>query len=491
MRSYILGGGVTGLAAGISSGLPVFEAVAEPGGICSSYYVRPGDRERLAQAPSDEEAYRFEIGGGHWIFGGDPTILQFLRTIAPMKSYQRRSSVYFADQEIYVPYPLQNNLRYLGGDVVRQVLKELVNQPGEFRTMGEWMAQNFGPTLCRLFFNPFHDLYTAGLYKVIAPQDAYKSPVSLSHVIQGAFDDAPSVGYNVTFVYPAEGLNVLAQRMASGCDIRYGKRAVEIDVKHREVAFADGSSVSYNTLLSTLPLNTMLQMTGIQTAAKADPHTSVLVLNIGARRGEQCPDDHWLYNPDAKSGFHRVGFYSNVDRSFLPKSARADNNAVSIYVERAYVGGEKPNEAEVQAYADNVVRELQDWGYITEAEVVDPTWIDVAYTWSYPNSPWKQQALQQLEEHGIYAIGRYGRWVFQGIADSVRDGFYAGASFKQLEDTSKIIHLGDAQHRKHAITGKVADKVVEKVIANGANGEGSRTRESAKLMGQEAVKVKK
>ena len=463
MKNYILGGGVTGLAAGISSGLPIFEAVDEPGGICSSYYVRPGTQERLAQVPSDEEAYRFEIGGGHWIFGGDPTILQFLRTIAPLKTYHRRSSVYFADQQLYVPYPIQNHLRYLGSDTVRQVLKELVEKPGDFQTMAEWMEQSFGPTLCKLFFNPFHDLYTAGLYKTIAPQDAYKSPVSLSHVIQGAFDDAPSVGYNVTFVYPAEGLNVLAQRMASACDIRYGKRIVEIDVKHKEVGFADGSSTNYNSLLSTLPLNAMLKMTGNQTEAEADPHTAVLVLNIGARRGANCPDDHWLYNPDAKSGFHRVGFYSNVDRSFLPKSSRADNNAVSIYVERAYLPGKKPTDAEVRQYADNVVRELQEWGYITEAEVVDPTWIDVAYTWSNPNSQWKQQALKQLEAHGIYSIGRYGRWVFQGIADSVRDGFYAGASFKPVESVNKVINLNDVQQRK--------SHTIEKVGSNGSSRE--------------------
>lgn len=457
MQNYILGGGVTGLAAGISSGLPVFEAVSEPGGICSSYYVRPGEQERLHQAPKDGEAYRFEIGGGHWIFGGDPTILQFLRTIAPLKAYQRRSSVYFADQERYVPYPIQNHLRFLDGDVVREVLKELVGRPGEFSTMEEWMSQSFGKTLCELFFNPFHDLYTAGLYKTIAPQDAYKSPVSLPHVIQGAFDDAPSVGYNVTFVYPAEGLNTLTQRMASGCDIRYGKRIVEIDTQQREVAFADGSSAAYSSLLSTLPLNAMLRMTGIETTAQADPHTAVLVLNIGARRGERCPDDHWLYNPDAKSGFHRVGFYSNVDRSFLPRSARDDNNAVSIYVERAYLAGQKPTAAEIQQYADAVVRELQAWGYITEAEVVDPTWIDVAYTWSYPNSTWKQEALQKLEEQGIYQIGRYGRWIFQGIADSVRDGFYAGASFKQLEAPRKIIHMSSA-HNGKATNGSSKEK---------------------------------
>lgn len=430
MTSYILGGGITGLAAGLSSGLPVLEAAPEPGGICSSYYVRPGTDQRLAHAPSDENAYRFELGGGHWIFGGDPTVLHFLKTLAPVNTYYRQSSVYFREDDLYVPYPLQNHLRFMDRATVGQVLKELARQPGAFQTMEEWMLQYFGPTLCEKFFYPFHDLYTAGLYKTIAPQDAYKSPVSLAHVIQGAFDEAPAVGYNVSFVYPAEGLNALAHRMASLCDMRYNKRVTQIDVESKELYLADGSVLPYEKLISTLPLNKMMSMTGLHVPAQEDPYTSVLVLNIGAIRGLECPDDHWLYNPDARSGFHRVGFYSNVDHSFLPAAARPRNEAVSIYIERAFVGGQTLTPEEVRDYSAAVVKELQEWGYIGEAEVVDPTWIDVAYTWSYPNSRWKQQAIQKLEDHSVFQIGRYGRWIFQGIADSIRDGFFAGSSFK-------------------------------------------------------------
>ena len=270
-----------------------------------------------------------------------PTVLHFLKTLAPVKTYYRQSSVYFREDNLYVPYPLQNHLRFMDKATVGQVLKELAKQPtGSFQTMEEWMLQYFGPTLCEKFFFPFHDLYTAGLYKTIAPQDAYKSPVSLAHVIQGAFDEAPAVGYNVSFVYPAEGLNALAHRMASLCDMRYNKRVSQIDVEGKELHLADGSVLPYDTLISTLPLNKMMEMTGLHVSAQEDPYTSVLVLNIGALRGPNCPDDHWLYNPDATSGFHRVGFYSNVDRSFLPASARPRNEAVSIYVERAFVGGE-------------------------------------------------------------------------------------------------------------------------------------------------------
>jgi hypothetical protein len=58
--------------------------------------------------------------------------------------------------------------------------------------------------------------------------------------------------------------------------------------------------------------------------------------------------------------------------------------------------------------------------------VVHPTWIDVAYTWSWPGSGWTAEALRMLEDQSIYQVGRYGRWQFQGIADSIRDGFVAG-----------------------------------------------------------------
>ena len=419
----------------------VLEAREAPGGICSSYYIRPHSDERLQQPPADGEAYRFEIGGGHWIFGGDPTILHFIEQMTPVRRYQRQSAVYFPSDDRYIPYPLQNHLRYLGDRVASNALKELAQPGNGVRTMAEWLESSFGCTLCEIFFHPFHELYTAGLYKTIAPQDPYKSPVNLNKALDGALGDADAVGYNVTFVYPEDGLNSLAQRMAAGADIRYGHRVTGVDVANKQLRLAGGRRLPYRQLLSTLPLNKMMEMTGLEVEAKPDPYTSVLVLNIGASRGQRCPTDHWLYIPESEAGFHRVGFYSHVDSSFLPVSRRpadersngqsAQGTGVSIYVERAFVGGEQPTEAEVERYCDAVVAELQSWGFIEEAEVVDPTWIDVAYTWSWPGSNWKQQAINRLEEEGIYQVGRYARWVFQGIADSIQDGFYAGSSFNR------------------------------------------------------------
>jgi protoporphyrinogen oxidase len=438
-KVIILGAGVTGLAAGLASGLPLYELTEVPGGICASYYLVPGEQTRLYTCPRDGEAYRFEIGGGHWLWGGDALILRFLRSMTAFKSYPRNAAVYLPNQTLTIPYPIQNHLSCLGPEVGMQVLSEMLEANQDHRpmaTLAEWMHKCFGPTLCKLFFDPFHELYTAGLWRKIVPQDELKSPVSLSLVVRGAVNHtALAAGYNVNFFYPVEGLNVLAQRMAQQCEIHYCKQVVQIDVEERTVVFSDGTVVPYKALLCTLPLNATLKMTGLRVSSPSDPSTSVLVVNVGARKGPRCPGEHWLYIPQSNAGFHRVGFYSNVDSSFLPVSIRNTVDHASIYVEKAYLGGQRLSEAERRTQADEVVKELQAWGWIEEVEVLDPTWIATAYTWQWPGSQWRRETISTLESHGIYQLGRYGRWAHQladqGIAQSIRDGLWAGASFKQ------------------------------------------------------------
>jgi protoporphyrinogen oxidase len=409
MRTIVLGAGVTGIAAGRARDSVVYESCDRPGGLCASYYLPPG--------------YRFEIGGGHWIFGGDPSIRRLLRSATPMKAYRRRSAVFFSKQQRYVPYPLQNHLDHLEPAIAQQAATEMEaaakRDPGRpVRSMKEWLAERFGPTLCDHFFNRFHELYTAGLYDRIAAQDDYKSPQRLGR------------GYNETFVYPIGGLDSLARRLAEPCVVAYEKRAVDIDVPRREVTFADGSGATYDELISTLPLNRTLELAGLDVAAERDPYTSVLVLNIGATRGRAYPDHHWLYVADADSGFHRIGFYSNVDRSFVPATDSNGTPRESMYVERAYAGGAKPDAALIAQYTDAVIAELRQWAFIDEVEALDASWVDVAYTWSWPGSVWRDEALRALEDNHIHAVGRYGRWIFQGIADSIRDGLSAGARLR-------------------------------------------------------------
>ena len=433
--TLILGGGVTGLAAGIATGYPVFESQSFPGGICSSYYIRPGSTERMLDPGPDAEAYRFEHGGGHWIFGGHPDVLGIIERLAPCDRIVRKSSVFFPGSRRFVGFPLQHHLHGLGPQIAATALAEILASPdvSRARTMAEWLRLQFGPTLGALFFDPFHERYTAGLWREISPQDGYKTPLDKRLVEQGALGDVIAVGYNVTFLYPRDGLDTLIGELARRTDLRCAHTVVEIDLSRRELTLDSGRVVGYRRLLSTLPLNRMVELAGVRTRCVPDPYTSVLVLNIGAKRGSRCPQDHWLYIPESQAGFHRVGFYSNVQQHFLPASKRGGETATCLYVERSFRGGVKPGDEEVADYARNTVRELQEWGFIEDAEVVDPSWVDVAYTWAHPGSKWIKEATAALASENVWLAGRYARWNFQGIADSLRDGLLAGQAMRLAE----------------------------------------------------------
>ncbi|MDN3513904.1 MAG: FAD-dependent oxidoreductase [Candidatus Brocadia sp.] len=427
-KNIILGGGITGLSAGISTGIVIYEANNIPGGICASYYVNPSGKKSYSR--KDDETYRFEIGGGHWIFGADKESFNVINSLSQTKSYERKSSVYLSDLDIYVPYPIQNHLFYLPQDIRNKALEEILHGTNKsVSTLSDWLEVNFGKTLCDIFFFPFHELYTAGLYTKTAPQDKFKTPVNKDLIIKGAKEKTPSVGYNVTFIYPEKGLDDLISKMADRCRIHLNKKVVKISIDKKEILFEDDGKIKYDNIFSTLPLNKTIEMTGLN-VGESDPFTSVLVVNIGALKGAKCPDDHWIYVPKSKTGFHRVGFYSHVDSLFLPITSRKNIDRVSIYVEKAFRGGEKPSEQNMKEICNAIVKELQEWKFITEAEVVNPTWVEIAYTWQYPDSNWREKALEILKRNRIYQTGRYGRWKFQGIAESIMEGFDVNGGFK-------------------------------------------------------------
>lgn len=363
MQTVILGAGPTGIAAAHKTGGIIYEETSKPGGICMSYY---------------EEGYRFEVGGGHWIFGADMEVIEFLSKFAKMHSYTRKAGVYI--NKIY-DYPIQEHFGMEAEGITEG-------------TMKKWLYDKFGNAQCKLFFFPFNCKYTAGLYKYVAPQDEQKNPVK-------------GIGYNHEFLYPEGGLDQLIGNMINGLEIHYNKRVTTVNYRQKEVIFSDGTSVKYDRLISTIPLNKMMFLMGANINEEL-PYNSTLVMNIGATKGKNCPDNHWLYTPHSKSGFHRVGFYSNVDKSFAPK------NRVAIYLEWAYL-----KEAPV---VDQAIEELKAWGFIKKLEYFDKHKIDVAYTWEFPGSQLRYMNLEYLKINGITQIGRYGAWRFQGIAESIKQG---------------------------------------------------------------------
>jgi protoporphyrinogen oxidase len=63
------------------------------------------------------------------------------------------------------------------------------------------------------------------------------------------------------------------------------KQKVErIDVETKTLVLSDGRELEYDALISTLPLNKLLKITGI--SDEEEPYTSVLVMNMGVELAE-------------------------------------------------------------------------------------------------------------------------------------------------------------------------------------------------------------
>ena len=357
------------------------------------------------------------------MFGLTAEKAAFFEPFAELEYFVRSSAVYFPGCGMLVPYPLQQNLQYLPEHLQKAIRSELEEQKAPILDLSlrDWLRDRFGETLCQLYFFPFHELYTSGLYGSIRPQDDFKSPAVSSDRAGHA-----AAGYNVRFAYPRLGLDSMFRRLASKCRITYGARVVRIDPATHTVYLAEGTEVRYRKLFSTLPLAITLGLTGLQLGdPRPDPSVSVLVINIGAERGRFCPAHHWVYVPSSRSGFHRVGFYSNVSDDFLPSALRSRGTHVSLYVERCLHAVDRRT-VSTQDYFRRVVCELQEWGFIGKVEVLSSSWVETGYTWSWVESQWVEKATSALESTDIVSIGRYGRWKFQGMVDSIFEGVQMG-----------------------------------------------------------------
>ncbi len=76
------------------------------------------------------------------------------------------------------------------------------------------------------------------------------------------------VGYNVTFAYPEEGLDVLMDRLAAPVRLRTGSAVVASHPHERAVELAHGAVLRYDVLVSTLPLDRTLQLAGLEDAVR-------------------------------------------------------------------------------------------------------------------------------------------------------------------------------------------------------------------------------
>ena len=200
-------------------------------------------------------------------------------------------------------------------------------------------------------------------------------------------------------------------------EIEFGKELIKIDFKKKIAYFSHGEQISYKTLISTMPLKELLQRLvrppqAIAQKTKLLQCQSLCYLNV-ALNTKTPVSWQWCYVPSQKVSFYRVGVYSNISKTLVPRGRS------SLYVElssRRYNKNVLPR----------VVAELKNMGVIKskkDIRFIDPHFVKYAYViYDHAYAKVEPQLHDFLKKNDIHSIGRWGAWNYSSMEDSLLMG---------------------------------------------------------------------
>jgi len=415
----ILGGGVTGLAAArtlAEAGLAyqVLERASRPGGYARSF--RAGD-------------FSFDCSG-HLLHTSRPETTELLARLAPrtFAAHERRAEIFLLGRR--VPYPFQAHLGALPRAAARQALagfERAQARPRRGTPVGfvPFVRAAFGEEMGRLFFFPYNEkVFARGLRAITAEWTEWSVPVPRPDEVRAGArgENRERYGYNASFLYPRRSaIEVLPRRLGRGLDgLRTGAEVRRVHTRRRRVTLASGETLDYDPpLLSTIPLPALLRLLDPAPPAlgawlRALTASSMLVLNLGVQ-GPPATRAHWVYYPEQRSSFLRVGYYSNFAPHLTPPGHH------SLYVEIGFRGA-----ADLDVLARRARRDLVAAGVIRRAQdiavehrvVLSPAYVD----YTRARARVLPGIFRLLRRRGIVVAGRYGRWEYGSMDSSMAQG---------------------------------------------------------------------
>jgi protoporphyrinogen oxidase len=415
----ILGGGLTGL----STALHLGEAVP---------YLLFEKEERVGGHARTDLVNGFCFDKtGHWLHLRDPGITALVHELLPgttpeteLVPVARRARVF--SHGVLTRYPFQANLHGLPPEVASECLLGFIRAhhdpasqepPQDF---ADFCQKRFGPGIARHFMIPYnHKLWGVHPREITAAWCTRFVPIpSLDEVVKGAVGDSPpEMGYNVHFLYPRRGgietlTRALLARLPAG---RVHCRAPleRLDLSRGEAVIA-GERHRYRAVVATLPLPELCrriadlpdEMCGYAEKLRCTP---VRYLNV-ATRTRPAADYHWIYVPEERYPFYRVGIYTNAVPEMAPPGCGA------LYVELSD-RGERP----LADLLPEVAQALCQAGAIAApddilfAEMRELAYAYVVFDDNYYEAVARLTAF--LEARRIYPRGRYGSWTYNSMED--------------------------------------------------------------------------
>lgn len=435
----VLGAGLAGLSAAYHAGpgCQVFEAAGRPGGLCAT--------DRVG-------GYAFDLAG-HLLHLRERSSREFVEQLLPgrWRPIRRDARIHLLDRE--VRYPIQANTFGLPAEVKAGVLQTYLEArtargPAP-RNFSAWARSAFGAGLADLFFEPYNrKLWTVEPSRLTLDwMGPYVPSPEPARVIRGAFADIPEGGgYNARFRYPRQGgIEALPRALARRVPgLRLNAAAKRVDWRGRRVDIAGLGWVPWQQLISTLPLPELAARCvslpdKIRRLAGRLRSNSVLVVNLGVRRPRLHPA-HWVYFPEKRFSFYRVGFPSNYGR-LAPKGCS------SLYAEVAMPFGTGWDRR--RQVARRVRQELASAGILRSADRVDAEhlqYLRYAYViFDEAHADARRQVLAFFRRQGIWSIGRWGHWEYSAMEDALAAGKRAAEEIREERAGAKKPKKSDAR----------------------------------------------
>ena len=426
---------------------PVVVAGAGLAGLSSAYHLKSPsvvfDRERHPGGT----ARSVSVGGftfdftGHLLHLHDPSTRTLVRRLLNGNWVECERKAWIHSYGVTTPYPFQANLHGLPARVLRDCVDGVRDarrqfgdkpfegaRPAHFR---EWCQRLFGKGISRYFMIPYNEKLWGVPSTNMSPDwcGRFVPVPTLAEVEAGAKRaHTKRFGYNTTFLYPRKGgIQVLAEAFAEKIkNLRLGESIVSVDWRNRTVRLSSGENVPYRDLVSTLPLPELLKRLDpfpkeLQGPLDRLRWTTVMCVNIGVAR-PNISKASWIYFPEKKFPFYRVGFPMNFTPHVVPRGCS------SMYVEVSYRPGTEP-----MTDGDRHTLFTQIRRGLLAAKILRPTdtfpvvhFAPIRYAYVIydenrtaslvPIFDWLKRKAKAV------SIGRYGGWKYSFMEEAIHDG---------------------------------------------------------------------
>ena len=419
-RVVIIGAGLTGISTAYhleQNGFfdyELYEKERTVGGLCRS---------------TQHDGFTFDFTG-HLLHASDPYFYGLIKSIVGLENMNvidRRSFIFSHDT--YTKYPFQINLFGLPPDIIVECITGFIKRtknptPHNFK---EWVQSHFGEGFGKHFFYPYQEkIFAHPIEKITASWTGRFVPAtSLEQVLYGSLSDhKDAVGYNARFLYPKKGgIQQWVHKLADNITkpINTNCCVESIDIAHKTVSFSNGHHEPYEMLINTMPLDRLLSLVhepaslSVTTALAYLKCNKVVNFNLGVNR-PNLSKKHWIYFPEQKYPFYRLGFWHNFSEHMAP----ADHSA--LYGEFAYM---QQSKEWVHQQLSESIKEVKRLFSISDQEIVTEKVFHIEHAYvTYDH--WREEhlasLLKRLEEQSISSIGRYGAWKYSSMQEAVLDG---------------------------------------------------------------------